>query len=195
MPCGNTKGLFFFFLILATLVRILCHFSFQEEKGEHREPFSEAAQKEGFWVKSQCPPIWSSVTDGSELSHKKASRPSAFCSLYKQAEAREAQVLGSEGSHELYLVTVAGCSLWPWEEKDKDRKARSQAYWKQDNEIDLVILLSTFQGTFDLDTKSKPYATKLWNNSKVLCWGTVWEENLWTVILYWIKNCPWQTPP
>lgn len=46
MHCGNRKGQPFS-PILPTLVRILGYLFFQEEK-EHRKPFSEAAQKEGF---------------------------------------------------------------------------------------------------------------------------------------------------
>lgn len=38
--------------------------------------------------------------NGSELSPRKASRPSAFCSLHTRAEAREAQVSVKEGRHD-----------------------------------------------------------------------------------------------
>lgn len=51
-------------------------------------------------MKSQCPHTWSGVIDGSELSHRRANRPSAFCSLHKRAEARELQVSVKEGRHD-----------------------------------------------------------------------------------------------
>lgn len=44
-----------FFLTSATLVAIPCHLSFQEEAGEHRESFRDAAHMEGFLTEESVP--------------------------------------------------------------------------------------------------------------------------------------------
>lgn len=43
----------------------------------------------------------------------------------------------------LYLATVTGCSLWPWEEKDKVRKA-SQILRVTENKATRLIQLWSF---------------------------------------------------
>lgn len=69
--------------------------------------------------------------DGSELSHRKASRPLASCSVHKWADAREAQVSTREGR----------CDPSPGKLQEahsghgrkKTEKPDPKSYWKQEN--------------------------------------------------------------
>lgn len=126
--------------------------------------------------------------DGSALSHGKASRPSAFCSLHKQADTREAQVSVSEGRHaplpgdsyRMLTLAVRG---------RRQSKARPQVLLKRGppdgSTVGSFTRKHSFRKTIDLERHKK----------QAMCqsWGTIPqsftnEENLSVVTLYWVKT-------
>lgn len=89
------KRIVLFPLTLATLVRMLGYLLFQEEKERTQGAFQRSCPEEGFSEgRASCPCTRNSVMDGSELSPRRAGRPSTFCSLHKQQEqGREDRIL------------------------------------------------------------------------------------------------------